>query len=59
MANSPEEIKKSVRTYLFVGGVLFLGTIITVLVEPIGIDHFTFLPDSMSKDAGSHPESNV
>ncbi|MEO5713488.1 MAG: cytochrome C oxidase subunit IV family protein [Luteolibacter sp.] len=32
MANSPEEIKKAVRTYLFVGGILFLGTIITVLV---------------------------
>lgn len=35
MANSAEEIKKSVRTYLFVGGVLFLGTIITYLVATV------------------------
>ncbi len=35
MADTPEAIKKSVRTYLFVGGVLFLGTIITVLVATI------------------------
>lgn len=32
MADTPEAIRKSIRTYLFVGGVLFLGTIITVLV---------------------------
>jgi caa(3)-type oxidase subunit IV len=35
MADTPEAIKKSVRTYLFVGGVLFLGTIITVLVATV------------------------
>ncbi len=35
MADTPEAIKKSVRTYMFVGGVLFLGTIITVLVATI------------------------
>lgn len=32
MADSPEEIKKAVRTYLFIGTLLFVGTIITVLV---------------------------
>jgi cytochrome c oxidase subunit 4 len=35
MADTPEAIKKSVRTYLFVGGILFLGTIITVLVASV------------------------
>lgn len=35
MADSPEAIKKAVRTYLFVGGILFLGTIITVAVATI------------------------
>lgn len=35
MADSPEAIKKAIRTYIFVGGVLFLGTIITVLVATI------------------------
>ncbi|MES2923926.1 MAG: cytochrome C oxidase subunit IV family protein [Verrucomicrobiota bacterium] len=35
MADTPEAIKKSIRTYLFVGGVLFLGTIITVLVATV------------------------
>ena len=35
MADTPEAIKKSVRIYMFVGGVLFLGTIITVLVATI------------------------
>ena len=35
MADTPEAIKKSIRTYLFVGGILFLGTIITVLVATV------------------------
>jgi caa(3)-type oxidase subunit IV len=35
MADTPEAIKKSVRTYIFVGGILFLGTIITVLVASV------------------------
>lgn len=35
MADTPEAIKKSVRTYLFVGGILFVGTIITVLVATV------------------------
>jgi caa(3)-type oxidase subunit IV len=32
MADTPEAIKKSVRTYLFVGLILFIGTVVTVLV---------------------------
>jgi caa(3)-type oxidase subunit IV len=35
MADTPEAIKKSVQTYLFVGGILFLGTILTVLVATV------------------------
>jgi caa(3)-type oxidase subunit IV len=35
MADTPEAIRKSIRTYLFVGGVLFLGTILTVLVATV------------------------
>lgn len=35
MADTPEAIRKSIRTYLFVGGVLFLGTVLTVLVATI------------------------
>jgi caa(3)-type oxidase subunit IV len=35
MADTPEAIRKSIRTYLFVGGILFLGTIITVLVATV------------------------
>ncbi|NQX01506.1 cytochrome C oxidase subunit IV family protein [bacterium] len=35
MADTPEAIRKSVRTYMFVGGVLFLGTILTVLVATV------------------------
>ena len=35
MADTPEAIKKSIRTYLFVGSILFLGTIITVLVATV------------------------
>ncbi|MEY4570286.1 MAG: hypothetical protein RLZZ398_1725 [Verrucomicrobiota bacterium] len=37
MADTPEAIKKSVRTYIFVGGILFLGTIITVLVASLEV----------------------
>lgn len=32
MADSPEAIKKSLRLYFLIGGVLFAGTVITVLV---------------------------
>jgi caa(3)-type oxidase subunit IV len=35
MSDSPEAIKKAVRTYMFVGGILFLGTITTVLVATV------------------------
>ena len=35
MADTPEAIKKATRTYLFVGGVLFIGTIVTVLVATV------------------------
>lgn len=32
MADTPEAIKKSVRTYIFVGSLLFVGTCLTVAV---------------------------
>lgn len=32
MADSPEAIKKATRLYLFIGGLLFVGTVITVMV---------------------------
>lgn len=35
MADTPEAIKKSIRTYLFVGAILFAGTITTVLVATV------------------------
>ncbi len=35
MADTPEAIRKSVRTYMFVGAVLFVGTIVTVLVATV------------------------
>jgi caa(3)-type oxidase subunit IV len=35
MADTPEAIKKSVRTYLFVGLILFVGTVVTVLVATV------------------------
>jgi cytochrome c oxidase subunit IV len=35
MADSPEAIKKATRTYLFVGGMLFIGTLVTVLVATV------------------------
>ena len=35
MADTPEAIRKSIRTYLFVGGILFIGTIVTVMVATV------------------------
>lgn len=35
MANSPEEVRKSIRTYLMVGAILFIGTIVTVMVATV------------------------
>lgn len=35
MADSPEEIKKAVKTYLIVGAILFAGTVLTVLVATV------------------------
>lgn len=35
MADTPEAIRKSIRTYMFVGGILFLGTVLTVLVATV------------------------
>lgn len=35
MADSPEAIQKSLRLYKLIGGILFLGTIITVLVATV------------------------
>lgn len=35
MADTPEAIKKSIRTYCFVGGVLFVGTVLTVAVATV------------------------
>jgi caa(3)-type oxidase subunit IV len=35
MADTPEAIRKSIRTYLFVGGILFAGTVLTVLVATV------------------------
>jgi cytochrome c oxidase subunit 4 len=35
MADSPEAIQKSLRLYKLIGGVLFIGTIVTVMVATI------------------------
>jgi caa(3)-type oxidase subunit IV len=35
MADTPEAIRKSIRTYLIIGAILFAGTIITVLVATV------------------------
>lgn len=35
MADTPEAVRKSVRTYLIVGTILFAGTIATVLVATV------------------------
>ena len=48
MADSPEAIKKSIKTYLMVGAILFIGTVVTVLVATVpaldigghGFDHW-------------------
>lgn len=32
MADTPEAVRKSIRTYLTIGAILFVGTVITVLV---------------------------
>jgi len=35
MADTPEAVRKSIRTYLLVGAALFIGTVITVLVATV------------------------
>ncbi|MDP3849399.1 MAG: cytochrome C oxidase subunit IV family protein [Luteolibacter sp.] len=35
MAETPDAIRKSIRTYLFVGAVLFIGTVVTVMVATV------------------------
>jgi caa(3)-type oxidase subunit IV len=35
MADTPEAIRKSIRTYLLIGAILFAGTILTVLVATV------------------------
>lgn len=35
MADSPEAIKKSIRTYLIIGLILFAGTVATVMVATV------------------------
>jgi caa(3)-type oxidase subunit IV len=35
MADSAEDVRKSIRTYLFVGAILFIGTVVTVLVATV------------------------
>lgn len=35
MADTPEAIRKSIRTYLIVGGILFFGTVLTVMVATV------------------------
>ena len=35
MADSPEEIKKSIKLYLGIGAALFVGTILTVMVATV------------------------
>jgi len=35
MADSPEEIKKSIRLYIIIGAALFVGTVLTVLVATV------------------------
>jgi caa(3)-type oxidase subunit IV len=35
MADSPEAIKKATRLYLLIGGILFLGTVLTVAVATV------------------------
>lgn len=35
MADSPEAIKKATRLYLFIGAILFIGTVVTVAVATV------------------------
>ncbi len=35
MADTAEDVRKSIRTYLFIGLILFIGTIVTVLVATV------------------------
>lgn len=35
MADTPEAIRKSIRLYLLIGGILFAGTVLTVLVATV------------------------
>ncbi|MBK1826306.1 cytochrome C oxidase subunit IV family protein [Haloferula rosea] len=35
MADSPEDIKKSIKLYLIIGAALFVGTVLTVMVATV------------------------
>ena len=35
MADSPEEVRKSLKLYLLIGGALFVGTVLTVMVATV------------------------
>ena len=35
MADTPEAVRKSIRTYLMIGAILFAGTVITVMVATV------------------------
>lgn len=37
MADTPEAVRKSIRTYLLIGAILFIGTILTVMVATLPI----------------------
>lgn len=37
MADTPEAVRKSIRTYLLIGAILFIGTILTVMVATMPI----------------------
>ena len=37
MADTPEAVRKSIRTYLLIGAILFVGTILTVLVATLPV----------------------
>lgn len=39
MSSSVEEVKKSIKTYLFVFGALAVLTVVTVLVSHLGLEH--------------------
>jgi len=40
MADTPEAVRKSIRTYLLIGAILFAGTILTVMVATMSILDF-------------------